>query len=117
VQRWSQIKPVLDAEMARRMGLGRGNASIGLRAETVRPWVVHDLRRTMASGLARMGTPIHITERILNHVSGSFGGLVSVYQRYTYKSEVLEALTKWCREVERIISASAKHSLGTASHK
>jgi integrase len=45
------------------------------------PWRLHDLRRTAASGMARLGVGIHVVERLLNHVSGSTtGGIVAVYQ-------------------------------------
>ena len=40
-------------------------------------WTVHDLRRTFASGLAAIGVQLPVIERLLNHVSGSFGGIVS----------------------------------------
>jgi integrase len=43
-------------------------------------WTFHDLRRTMASGLARLGVPLEVTEAVINHKSGKRGGLVSVYQ-------------------------------------
>jgi len=59
------------------------------------PWRLHDLRRTAATGLARLGTPIHITEGILNHVSGSTGGIVAVYQRHDYSDEKRDALQRW----------------------
>jgi integrase len=39
-------------------------------------WTLHDLRRTFATGLASLGIPIHVTERLLNHVSGSQSGIV-----------------------------------------
>jgi integrase len=42
-------------------------------------WRLHDLRRTFASGLASLGIAMPVTERLLNHVSGSFGGIVGVY--------------------------------------
>jgi integrase len=105
---WGGVKKVLDLEMARRLRLGRGAPEIGLAAEIVKPWRLHDLRRTMATGMARLGTPIHITEKVLNHVSGSFGGLVGVYQRWSYREEVLAALELWAKALTRInVSGSA----------
>ena len=52
--------------------------------QLAKPWRVHDLRRTAASGMAVSGFQPHIIERVLNHVSGAQGGLVGVYQRYEY---------------------------------
>jgi integrase len=63
------------------------------------PWVLHDLRRSVASGMASIGVPLQVVERILNHVSGSFGGVVGVYQRYSYADEMREALEKWATKL------------------
>lgn len=68
------------------------------------PWVFHDLRRTMASGLARLGVALPVVERTLNHVSGSFGGIVSVYQHHSYAEEKREALKLWAAHIESLIS-------------
>ena len=54
-------------------------------------YVLHDLRRTFSSNLARLSVPIHVTEKILNHVSGSIGGVAAVYNRYSYFDEMAEA--------------------------
>lgn len=67
-------------------------------------WRLHDLRRTMASGMARLGVQIHIVEKILNHVSGSFGGIVGVYQRHDFADEKRLALTAWARHVTGLTS-------------
>jgi integrase len=58
-------------------------------------WTLHDLRRTAATGMARAGADLHVIERALNHVSGSFGGIVGVYQRYRYADEMRRALEAW----------------------
>jgi integrase len=69
----------------------------------VHEWRIHDLRRTVASGLARIGVTLPVIERILNHVSGSFGGIVGVYHRHDYAAEMRAALDSWAREVARIV--------------
>ena len=46
------------------------------------PWNVHDLRRTVATGLQRLGVRLEVTEAVLNHISGSRGGIAGVYQRH-----------------------------------
>src|SRR5262249_37400805 len=48
------------------------------------PWRLHDLRRSVASGLARLGINLPTIERLLNHVSGSFAGIVGVYQKHDF---------------------------------
>lgn len=66
------------------------------KACPIEPWTLHDLRRTFATNLAALGTPIHVTERLLNHISGTTtGGLIAVYQRHSYMDEMREAIQKW----------------------
>lgn len=58
-------------------------------------WTLHDLRRTFATNLAALRTPVHVTEKILNHVSGTTGGIVAVYQRHQYMPEMRDAIDSW----------------------
>jgi hypothetical protein len=44
----------------------------------------------------------HVVERVLNHVSGTFGGVAGVYNRFTYLNEVREALTVWEAHVRQL---------------
>lgn len=55
-------------------------------------WTVHDLRRTHSTIQAQLGTPIHVTERILSHTSGTVSGVGAIYNRYTYEPEMRAAL-------------------------
>ncbi len=66
-------------------------------------WIFHDLRRTVASGMARLGVSLAVIEKILNHVSGSFAGIVGVYQRHEFSEEKRQALEKWADHVERLV--------------
>ena len=63
------------------------------------PWVLHDLRRTMATGLQRLGVRLEVTEAVLNHVSGSRSGIVGVYQRHGWEAEKAAALRAWTAHV------------------
>lgn len=65
-------------------------------------WITHDIRRTVATGLQRLGVRLEVTEAVLNHVSGSKGGIAGVYQRYDWLPEKRVALAKWGQFVERI---------------
>jgi integrase len=76
-------------------GYGRAKAKLDEHMGDVPPWRVHDLRRTAASGMAKLGFQPHIVERVLNHVSGAQGGLVGVYQRYEYLEERKRAIEAW----------------------
>jgi integrase len=63
-------------------------------------WTLHDLRRSLASGLARLGVNLPVIERVLNHVGGSFAGIVGVYQHYTFAEEKRAALELWGQHIE-----------------
>lgn len=56
---------------------------------------LHDLRRTFATNMAALGTPVHVTEKLLNHVSGTISGVAAVYNRHTYLDEMREAIRLW----------------------
>ena len=58
-------------------------------------WTLHDLRRTCATNLAALGIPVHVTEKLLNHVSGTTSGIVAVYQRHAYMDEMRDAIELW----------------------
>jgi integrase len=63
------------------------------------PWTIHDMRRTVATGLQRLGVRLEVTEAILNHVSGSRAGIVGVYQRHGWDKEKKAALEAWAAHV------------------
>jgi integrase len=69
-------------------------------------WTFHDLRRTTATGLARLGTPIHVTEAVLNHKSGTIKGIAAIYNRYDYQSEMKAALQEWADHIDKLTGAN-----------
>ena len=66
-------------------------------------WWVHDLRRTAASGMARLGTAPHVVEKVLNHKSGVISGVAAVYNRFGYEKEKRQALDEWAQYLEHLI--------------
>jgi integrase len=70
-------------------------------------WRLHDLRRTVVSGMARMGVPPHVADKILNHQSGTISGVAAVYQRHDFLAERRDALERWGAHVAQIVIAAA----------
>ena len=98
---WSKAKVALDkAIMARRAKA----AETGDKPPApLTPWNVHDLRRTVATGLQRLGVRLEVTEAVLNHISGSRGGIAGVYQRHDWAAEKRAALDAWATHVRSIV--------------
>ena len=69
------------------------------------PWRLHDLRRTVASGMARLNINLPVIEKVLNHSSGSFAGIVGVYQRHSFADEKRAALEAWGNFVAALVGS------------
>ncbi|MEH2573486.1 tyrosine-type recombinase/integrase [Bradyrhizobium sp. AZCC 1708] len=76
--------------------------------EGVPRWTLHDLRRTCASGLLRLGVRAEVVERCLNHVSGSFSGVAGTYMRDPLTEEVAVALLRWSQHVIGLVEGGDK---------
>ena len=87
-------------------GWSRAKAQLD-NASGVAGWTLHDLRRTFATGLAELGVALPVVEKILNHISGSFGGVAGVYQRFAFADEKRDALDKWAARVAVIVKDTA----------
>lgn len=74
-------------------------------------WRLHDLRRTVASGMARLGINLPVIERVINHASGSFAGIVGVYQRHSFADEKRRALDTWAAFVVALVSDSPRQNV------
>jgi integrase len=66
-------------------------------------WRIHDLRRTTATGLQKLGTALQVTEAALGHVSGSRAGIIGIYQRHDYAKEKRAALEAWGAHVMALV--------------
>jgi integrase len=73
------------------------------RASGVSGWTLHDLRRTCASNLAKLGVSIAVIEQILNHRGGSLAGVAGVYIRHQFEREKREALQQWADYIEGLV--------------
>lgn len=83
-------------------GWGKCKARLD-KASGVTSYTIHDLRRTFASLHAEIGTPVHIIERLLNHVSGTFSGVTGTYNRYSYMDEMREAMIAYEARIKEIV--------------
>ncbi len=90
---FSKAKIALDAELAK----------LSEDAPAPSPWRVHDLRRTLATGLQRLGVRFEVTEAVLNHVSGAKGGVAGIYQKHDWKEEKRAALNAWAKHVADLL--------------
>ena len=66
---------------------------------TDEPWTPHDIRRTVATGMAGISIAPHIVEAVLNHISGFKAGVAGVYNRNTYEPEKRRALDMWAEHL------------------
>jgi integrase len=83
---WSRIKRKLDAHM---------------KPDT--PYVLHDLRRSVATGMNEIGIQPHIVEAVLNHISGHKSGVAGTYNRAVYLKEKTSALARWSDHISGLI--------------
>jgi integrase len=68
---------------------------------------VHDLRRTFATIHARIGTPVHVVEAMLNHRSGTVSGVAAIYNRYTYLPEMRLAALNYETFIANLVTAQS----------
>jgi integrase len=117
---FSRAKTRIDGEIikARRRSLGlpeddnEYRKAIGLPVTKPLPvdiphWTLHDLRRTAATGMARLSFPPHVVEKVLNHVSGTISGVAAVYNRFEYLEERRLALEAWGRYIENLTNSAS----------
>lgn len=83
-------------------GYSKGKRELDALAK-LHDWTLHDLRRTAATGMARLGIAPHVVERVLNHVSGTFAGVAGIYNRFRYEDEMKAALDAWAEHVGKIV--------------
>jgi integrase len=76
-------------------------------------WVLHDLRRSCATGMAELGVLPHVIEAVLNHVSGHKAGVAGIYNRARYADDMREALQRWADHVEALIVGPRKQPVPT----
>lgn len=92
IKSYSKAKAKLDEAITKTRG----------RAGPLLAWRVHDLRRTLATGLQKLGVRWEVCEAVLNHVSGARSGVAGIYQQHDWKEEKRDALRAWAAAVSAI---------------
>jgi integrase len=87
-------------------GWSKAKAALDARSGPIQHWTIHDLRRTVATGMAGIGIQPHVIEAVLNHVSGHKGGIAGIYNRAQYSAEKAQALARWDEHVRSIVEKS-----------
>jgi integrase len=111
VSGFSRAKSAIDAfivERLREEAEARGDDPDAVAAPD---WVIHDLRRTVATNLQKLGVRLEVTEAVLNHVSGSRAGIVGVYQRHEWAAEKRAALDAWARRLGGIVNGEPQSNV------
>jgi integrase len=104
VSGFSRVKVRLDAQMVELLKDAATENGQDPEKVELKPWRFHDLRRTAASGMARLGVPPHVIGHALNHApAASLGQLGAVYVRHDYVHETRKALAAWALEVEKVV--------------
>jgi integrase len=96
-QGWSKAKASLDRRIA------QGGSKLA-------PWRLHDIRRTVATRMAELGTLPHVIEAVLNHVSGHKAGVAGIYNRANYTHERCLALERWGEQVIELERGGSSHA-------
>jgi integrase len=99
VSGFSKAKRSIDAAVLEMLRHDRGED-----AEAIPHWTLHDLRRTVATNLQKLGVRLEVTEAVLNHTSGSRAGVVGIYQRHKWSDEKRAALAAWARRLDAIVT-------------
>ena len=91
---------------------GDGKLKLDKRlGDGVAPWVLHEIRRSVATGMANLGVQPHVVEAILNHQSGHKAGVAGVYNKSSYQPEMKAALAMWADYVRSLVEASERKVL------
>ena len=95
---FSKLKRRIDASMAKEA------EKVGA---VIDPWTLHDLRRTLATRMQRLGILHEVVEHLLNHREKSRAGIAKVYQTHDFKPEKLAALERWEADLRRVLEGEA----------
>ena len=84
-------------------GWSRAKARLDAAVGLSEPWVIHDIRRSVVTGMAEIGIAPHVIEAAVNHISGHKGGVAGVYNKAQYSQEKRAALQRWADHLDRVV--------------
>ena len=96
---FSKAKEKWDAMTVRKMRLAGEEGAI------LAPWRIHDIRRTVATGMQALQIRTEIIESVLNHLCGTKSGIVGVYQCYPYQEEKRQAMKRWGKHIKKLTAS------------
>jgi integrase len=99
VSGFSKVKVNIDASIAEQLREGGEHTPMA-------GWIIHDIRRSVATNLQKLGVRLEVTEAVLGHVSGSRAGVVGIYQRHDWADEKRAALDAWARRLDAIVTGT-----------
>jgi integrase len=82
-------------------GWSHSKARLDGAVELKEAWTLHDLRRTVRTGLGQLGVAPHIAEAVLNHLPAK---LIRTYDKNKCEPEKRAALDRWAAHVEAIVA-------------
>jgi hypothetical protein len=90
--------------------MDRFGAAVNLKT----PWTLHDIRRTVRTGLGMLGVAPHVAEAVLNHLPAK---LIRTYDRNTYEPEKRAALELWASHLAVAIAQASGANVARLAHK
>lgn len=87
-------------------GWSKSKSRLDAQVNFLLEWRLHDLRRTVVTGMNEIGIAPHVIEAVVNHTSGYRGGIAGVYNRAAYAKEKSEAMRKWAQHIDHLVCSS-----------
>jgi integrase len=106
----AELDELIAADLAQQ---NAGNAASGLEQRVIERWTLHDLRRTAATGMERLGIPDAVRKAVLNHSRATDLGVTAVYSRHDYAREKREALDRWAVHLLGIVEPPAADNVAS----
>jgi integrase len=114
VNGFSKAKERVDKRMLhswRALARARGD---NRRKAKIEPWVIHDIRRTMRTGLSALPIPDLIRELVIAHTKP---GLHKVYDQHSYLQEKRHALDLWAERLRNIVNPRLENVTSLAARR